>query len=519
VQLNRLHEIVTALDALLGREVRLWRSQGETFELVAGSPETSEKSPPNGPGRGETPGSFEPVPGAPGYFFECGTNQIDTSALGALIGKILAVEGDTLRVAEELRARYEEIDLLYTISDILGRTIRLEEAADEIVREVSSVVGARRSSIFVHDEGDSMLRPVAGLGLDIGEFEAIPIDDSSSVAAQVFRENTAISGMASDLERTDPAFNRHAYRGRSFLSAPITYPDPNGRSRPVGVINLTDRLGPDTFSSGDRKLVAAIAHQIGAAIENARLVELDRQRQRVRRDLELAHDLQLRLLPSPRLIGPPERVAARCSPGEVVGGDFYQFVPLPESQIGVMLGDVSTHGLPAALIMALVLSAAGIHAAASKSPEQALQRLLVSVRSELTTTEMFLSLFYGVVDEPRGLLRYANAGHPHAFLLRSGEAPTRLHATVPPLGLADADEITGSQIELHPDGNILLVFSDGLCDARDDRERPFTEERVVSLVTSQFDTPADQIIERIFNEVASFSASAVDDQTMLILRT
>ncbi len=461
---------------------------------------------------------FGPVPGSEGYYFECGEDTIDKAALGELLGRILAVERDTLGVAEELSARYEEIDLLYTISDILGRTIGLEEAAEVIVREVSSVVGARRASIFVYDDADRVLRPVAGWGLDVREFGPIPVKHPQSIAARVFRENISVAGNASELDPDRESSSRQPYKGDSFLSAAITYPDPNGVSRPVGVINLTDRLGADAFSSGHRKLVAAIAHQIGAAIENARLVVLDRQRQKARRDLELAHDLQLRLLPSPRLIGDPSEVSARCSPGELVGGDFYQFVPLPNSRIGVMLGDVSTHGLPAALIMALVLSAAGIHAAASQSPEEALQRLLVSVKSELTTTEMFLSLFYGIVDRKGGMLRYANAGHPHAFVLpRSGPA-IRLRATVPPLGLAEADDIVGGDLKLNRDGGLLLVFSDGLADARDASGDMFTEDRVVELVRSLYDEPAEDIVDRVFADIGGFAASAVDDQTMLVLR-
>jgi phosphoserine phosphatase RsbU/P len=435
-----------------------------------------------------------------------------------LLGRLLAVERDTVGAAQELAARYEEIDLLYTISDILGRTIGLEEAAEVIVREVSSVVGSRRASIFVHDADEDMLRPVAGWGLDVGEFGPISVDHPQSVSARVFRENVAVAGDASDLQPpTDLTERRQAYRGSAFLCAPITYPDPHGVSRPVGVINLTDRLGTDSFSSGDRKLVAAIAHQIGAAIENARLVELDRQRERVRRDLELAHDLQLGLLPPPNILGSDVDLFARCSPGELVGGDFYQLVPLAGSQIGVMLGDVSTHGFPAALIMALVLSAAGIHAAASRSPQQALDRLLASVRAELTKTEMFLSLFYAVIDRRQGRIRYANAGHPHAFLLPLGGDPIRLHATAPPLGLSDASRMKGSRAPFKA-GDLLIVFSDGLVDARDAAGTRWGEDSVLSVVRAHDQAPTQAIVEAVFAEFTEFADSALDDQTLLVLR-
>src|SRR5262249_49332164 len=153
--------------------------------------------------------------------------------------------------------------------------------------------------------------------------------------------------------------------------------------RCVGVINLTDRIGGDRFTVTDRKLVAAVANQIGAAVENARLVERDLQQQRMSRELELAHDLPLKLLPSPSVLGEDAQVAARCFPADSVGGDFYTFTRLGRGRVGVMLGDVSSHGYSAALVAALVMAAAGIHAAASLTPDETLAALQESLATEL----------------------------------------------------------------------------------------------------------------------------------------
>src|SRR5256884_5636464 len=133
-------------------------------------------------------------------------------------------------------------------------------------------------------------------------------------------------------------------------------------------------MGADAFTAGDRKLVAAIANQIDAAIENARLVAKDLTQQRVRRELELAHDLQLKLLPSPLVIASRVDVAARCRQAESVGGDFYNLLSLRDERIGVMIGDVTSHGFGAALIMALVMAASGIHAQAGAARTQAVER-------------------------------------------------------------------------------------------------------------------------------------------------
>src|SRR5258705_8353259 len=171
------------------------------------------------------------------------------------------------------------------------------------------------------------------------------------------------------------------------------------------------------FTAGDRKLVAAIANQIGAAIENARLVELDLGQQRVRRELELAHDLQLKLLPSPAVVATKADVAARCRPAESVGGDFYNLLSLHGERVGVMIGDVSSHGFGAALIMALAMAASGIHAETAESPSEALRRLEMSLAEEPEEPATFLTPCYAVIDPAAGRIAYANAGHPHAFLV------------------------------------------------------------------------------------------------------
>jgi sigma-B regulation protein RsbU (phosphoserine phosphatase) len=416
-----------------------------------------------------------------------------------------------------LARRYEEIHLLYTISEVLGRTIDLKEAAGVIVQEVSAVVGARRSSILVHDPDTEELRVVAGWGIDVSDFQPVAVDDDTSVAAAAFRQCSAILGDAGSGNGIAKSSSR-SYRGEAFLSVPIVYPDSDGTPRPVGVINLTDRMEEDAFLDTHVRLVTAVAHQIGAAIENARLVVRDQRQQRVSRELELAHDLQLRLLPAPTMLKAGVDVGAKFRPAESVGGDFYQFVQLPKSQVGIMLGDVSSHGFSAALVMALVLSAAAIHAVAAKSPESALDRLLASVKSELAETEMHVALFYGVADAKRGRLRYANAGHPHAFRVPREGPPERLEATAPPLGLGDLEDMTGGLVSWERGGDLLLLFSDGITEARNDAGEPFGETRVIDVVRRVCALPAQRIVEAVFAEVDAYSPARLDDQTVVVLK-
>ncbi len=393
----------------------------------------------------------------------------------------------------------------------------LRVAAERIVREVSAVVGARRASLMVYDERAHELRNVAAEGFSVGDVPPVPIDDPRSVAARVFRDQCVImhdpDSVADD--GVSP-FPERVYSGGPFLSVPIRYAAPGAAPRCVGVLSFTERASGARFSEADRRLVTAIANMVAVAIENARLVGRERKQQRLRRELELAADLQLRLLPSPAVLHGDADVAARCVPAEWVGGDFYTFSRLGHGRVGVMLGDISSHGFSAALVMALVLSAAGIHSGAASTPDETLAALLESLAGELARTEMYLSVFYGVIDPKTQRLCYANAGHPHAFRIgAAGRA--RLEATAPPLGLATAESIRRALVPWSKE-DLLCLWTDGLVDARSSSGEAFGEERLLATLSRLRESAPDAIVAAVMDEVNAFAGAGGDDRTLLVLR-
>ena len=512
--------------------MRLWRLDGTGLRLAAGADPGWSLDPPLEAGLTPTPEGpawLEPIHGALGLWLEVGISHAtsgETERLRQAAPRVLSLvsallESDRQRayVAEELAGRYEEIELLYAISEILGRTVRLEEAAQIIVREVSAVVGARRASIMVFDEASGSLRTVAARGFAPEGLVPVTVEDDCSIAARVFRERRTVT--------FDPAVpnslpsecgGARGYRGHSFLSVPITYAAPGTEVRCVGVMNLTDRIGGDRFTPDDRKLVGAVANQIGAAVENARLVERDAQQQRLQRELELAHDLQLKLLPSPSVLQGDADVAARCLPADSVGGDFYTFSRIGQGRIGVMLGDVASHGFSAALVMALVMAAAGIHAATSDRPDETLRALLDSLSTELARTEMHLSVFYGVLDPTVGQLEYASAGHPHAFRIPRHGPPERLEASAPPLGLATATSIQRRQVPWSVGDDLLVLWTDGLVDARNEAGEPFGEQRLLEEVAAHRNERPEEVVRQVLEKSELFGARPTDDRTLLVMR-
>ena len=168
--------------------------------------------------------------------------------------------------------------------------------------------------------------------------------------------------------------------------------------------------------------------------------------------------------------------------------------------------------------MALVMSAAGIHAAAALTPDETLAALQESLANELATTEMYFSVFYGVLDPLTGRLAYANAGHPYAFRVPRFGEPERLEATAPPLGLAGAGDIQRRQLPWSIGADLLVLWTDGLADARNDAGEPFGEARLLAEVCARRTEPPEEIVKGVLAQAAAFGSNPIDDRTILVMR-
>jgi len=451
----------------------------------------------------------------------CHTPGVDLngymSFLLPVVAQYLQSALEVEHAANELAERYEEINLLYTISEILGRTVSLDEATKTILVEVSETVGARRASVLVYERATNTLRAVASLGVEPGDVPAIPIDDACSVSARVFRDQHPT--IVENDQMLCPA--EASYRRGAMLSVPImwTAPAPRG-AEPLGVVNLSDRRSGQPFSAGDQKLIAAIATQIGTAIQNTRLVRASVEQQRHSHEMQLAHDLQMKLLPNNAVVAPDATVAARVAPAESVGGDFYNLFRLGGGKTGVMIGDVSGHGYQAALIMALTMSAAAIHSQTTIDPGEMLHALMMTLRDELEMTEMFISCFYAVIDPWAGEIRYANTGHPHAFLLSEGKDFERLAASDPPLGMDERQPVTLVR-QWHAGRDLLVLFTDGVSDARNRVGDRLGEDRVLETVRAHRLEQPSEILDQVMTLMDAHNEGSRrrDDLTLVLVRS
>ncbi|MEE2899435.1 MAG: GAF domain-containing SpoIIE family protein phosphatase [Gemmatimonadota bacterium] len=414
----------------------------------------------------------------------------------------------------ELSERFEETNLVYSISEILGATLDLADGANQILAEVCDVMGANRGSLWVYEPDDDQLHLHAQVGEDGREGPLNP-DDPDAVTSRVFRD-----GQPSVVSRPMRDERGDGIEGdESHLSVPIRY-QRRGESRKLGVVNLIGRQDNSPFSAAHQKLLVAIAFQIGAVLENIRLVRESVSKERMAKEMELAHDLQMKLLPALEQFDWIE-AGGRVDPAEQVGGDFYQVFKLPAGRIGVMLGDVSLHGFPSALIMTLTLSVAGLYAREFMSPAKVLRLLDDALAEELETTEMFLTVFYGVLDPQSGTLTYSNAGHPHAFAIRDDGTAERLTATDPPVGFAGPDSYLETSVPWARERDLLLLFTDGLSDMLASNTRTDGEGLILETAIRSRYRAATEIVDCLFalsSDEDSLPALLGDYRTVLVVR-
>jgi len=182
-----------------------------------------------------------------------------------------------------------------------------------------------------------------------------------------------------------------------------------------------------------------------------------------------------------------------------------------------VIGDVSSHGFGAALIMALTMSAVAIHASEGDSPAEVLRRTHQALIAELETTEMYMTLFYGVIDPANGTITFVNAGHSHSFRVTAGGEVRRLAATNPPFGIVNLDTYREETAAWVPGEDLLFLFTDGLSDALGKGEGEGARLLLEEVVRGR-DEALPVLLDRLFRLEVRTPDVPADDRTAVLVR-
>ena len=288
----------------------------------------------------------------------------------------------------------------------------------------------------------------------------------------------------------------------------------------IGALYLGPRLSDQDYSTDDRKLLSTLAAQAAPAIRVAQLVREQaveiQARERLEQEMRVAALIQQQFLPRdlPQLDG--WQVAAYYGPARTVGGDFYDFIPLPDGRIGIVVGDVTDKGVPAALIMARTQSVLRGEAPRLIEPREVLERVNEILVAEMPE-RMFVTCLYGVLDPGTGRFTYANAGHNPAYA-RTADGVVELRATGMPLGLLEDMRYDAQEATLAADQSVVL-YSDGIIEAHGPDGDMFGFPRLRELMAA--DLSGSEIIDAILDQLHAFTGPGweqEDDITVVALR-
>lgn len=417
-------------------------------------------------------------------------------------------------VVGEGSATPRQLEAVARIAHLLNSPLPLEELLQELVSLAAEVVGAEAASLFRLDSSTEELvfDVVTGPKRRALTRKRLPV--GVGVAGWVAKHRTPVSvpNVRED-ERFYPAFDRElGFQTRSLLAVPMLL-----RGELVGVLEVVNKKGETTFSDEDEMVLSAFASQAAVAIENARLQAESLEKARLEQELAIAARMQAELLPKemPRL--PGYDLSARMIPHEMIGGDYYDLIPVASDHLGITVADGAGKGIPGALMMAMTRSALKVQITKAYAVRDIIAQLNDHLVAE-TAPHTFVTLFYGALDLPGRRLTYTNAGHPPGLLVRREDCK-RLSVGGPLLGVSPGEPYEEEQVRLES-GDLLAVYSDGVTEAMDPRGEQFGEERLLSVLRGWRDRSAQDIVDGVYQEVRRFAAGRAlrDDFTLLVLK-
>jgi len=286
--------------------------------------------------------------------------------------------------------------------------------------------------------------------------------------------------------------------------------------RRIGVLYLDSREKVPFVSGSTRTALETLATEAAVAIENARLYRETMENAKMEQEMRIAAEIQQALLPRAGHSGAFFRTAASSLPCRSIGGDFYDYVDLPDGGFGFALGDVAGKGPPAALLSAMMQGIFAAQAAASDTPCQTIALVNLALYKRGIESR-FVTLMYGTL-QPDGRLTYCNAGHnPPLVVGKSGVR--RLEGGGPIVGLFEMAQFQEETVTLER-GDWLIVFSDGVSEALSAAGEEYGEARILAVAENNRDTSPQDFLQAIFADVRAFTKGAAqsDDITALVLR-
>ncbi|MFW6188991.1 MAG: PP2C family protein-serine/threonine phosphatase [Planctomycetota bacterium] len=435
-----------------------------------------------------------------------------------VVSRMLTADRDMASMAGELVDRYEELNFLYDMAERVGAVLDEDKVCALVIEEAAWLLDCERASIMVLDpeSGELSIRAAVGLPEEIPR--EISVKPGERISGKVFQSGSGIIVNAGDPMPAESMNLNELSEANCFLSVPLKISEEDSdQEQTLGVINLTRKRGGSAFTASDLKLVQAIAGTAATQIHNCRLINAERERQKLEHELELAAKIQLSLLPEEPLEVGRLRVGGYCRPARHVGGDLFDYW-MQDGRLCVVVADVSGHDMGAALMATAMRSVIRSEAGHRSSVAGLLQQVNSALFTDLLQSELMVSAFYAEIDVESGTATYCRAGHPKPLLIQNGE-----HRWLDTYGLLLGLNMDGDfeqrSVQLQ-DGACIVLYTDGLMEAEDAERSCFGTDGVRAAALEALSHRPRRMSRQVVEAARRHTADSVlaDDMTAVVVR-
>lgn len=389
-----------------------------------------------------------------------------------------------------------------SLEQLLGKTL-------DLLFSISWIALKSKGAVFLveNEPGILVMKAQRGLGPELAACcRKVPFGECLCGRAAASRQMVFADHVDSRHERHYPGMSPHGHYCVPMISDGET----------VGLINLYVAEGHQ-WTTKEELFLSSVANTLVGAVRRHRVEDSLRQKEA---QLIAAQEIQKHLLPKTPPHLPGFDIAAGWYPSELVSGDYFDYLPMPDGSMAFVVGDVTGHGLAPALLTASTQSL--MRALVRTNTD--VSKILATANSILaqeTEDDRFVTLFLGKLDVAARSFTYASAGHPTGYVLdASGAVKARLESTALPLSVLPDDSFpTGDQIELH-DGDLVLLLTDGVLEARSSQDETFGARRVLNLVRQSLHLSSREIHEALHHAITEFRGydEPLDDMTTMLIK-
>ena len=421
----------------------------------------------------------------------------------------VAIALDNSYLYRKVKKERLETEILLDVDRLISSSLDLDKVLEAILDSLKRLVKYDAAAIFLIDKEKKEVGEIKAKGYDPVLEPDLRLKVGQGLVGWVAENRESV--IVPEVEK-DPRYIQARYETKSEIVAPIITDQ-----RIIGVFNLENNQ-VNAYDLEDLNLLTAFASHCAVAIERTRLHKEILVKNKLEEELIIARRIQESFLPQkdPDLAGLD--ISGINIPSEQVGGDYYDFIPIVENQIGIAIGDVSGKGIPASLIMASFRASLK----AEIRNNYAIRTIFFKVNNllyESIERENYVTAVYGVLDVKNKIFTFSNAGHNPPILRRKGGQIEHLTEGGVALGILQNFDYKERALGLNS-GDIILFYTDGVTEAKNESDEEFGTTRLEKILLESHNLKAKQIQDKIYEEVKDFTQNkpGQDDLTMIVIK-